>query len=230
MASIQIHIVIGEEFLKQNKNINKKEFMAYVFFWRVEESILNQLYSLDTEARKNMIDYMYANIFPILEQLYQDNEYVQAMITRIDEETKNYILERNKAILDKTLEKYLEENYGLKINSEICFDVLPHVYLIAHIPPYQIKMDPMKDGYDLTRVKIGSRTHGFKDLNNNFDFSSKLQVLAKEIDSNGSYFADECINMLSTELKNNNMYQDPRYSKFSNESKSFQENLNGPHN
>ena len=105
----------------------------------------------------------------------------------------------------------------LKINSEICFDVLPHVYLIAHIPPYQIKMDPMKDGYDLTRVKIGSRTHGFKDLNNNFDFSSKLQVLAKEIDSNGSYFADECINMLSTELKNNNMYQDPRYSKFSNE-------------
>ncbi len=91
------------------KPYDKKEFMAYVFFWRVEESILNQLYSLDTEARKNMIDYMYANIFPILEQLYQDNEYVQAMITRIDEETKNYILERNKAILDKTLEKYLEE-------------------------------------------------------------------------------------------------------------------------
>lgn len=91
------------------KPFNKKEFMAYVFFWRVEESIINQLYELDSEQRKKMIDYMYENIFPVLQQLYLDNEYVMAMIERIDEETKEYILERNKEILNKNLEEYLNK-------------------------------------------------------------------------------------------------------------------------
>ncbi len=114
-TKVEYHMIdvlkILEERMNQyvTKTYDKKEFMAYVFFWRVEESILNQLYDLDTEQRKNMINYMYNNIFSVLEQLYKDNEYVRTMIERVDEETKNYILERNKAILDKTLEKYLEE-------------------------------------------------------------------------------------------------------------------------
>lgn len=91
------------------KPFNKKEFMAYVFFWRVEESIINQLYELETEARRKMIDYMYENIFPVLEQLYFDNEYVSMMIERIDNKTKEYILERNKEILNKNLEAYLDK-------------------------------------------------------------------------------------------------------------------------
>lgn len=96
------------------KPYDKKEFMAYVFFWRVEESILNQLYDLEVEQRKNMINYMYEHIFPVLEQLYKDNEYVEKMIQRVDEETKNYILERNEAILNKTLEEYLEKKIANK--------------------------------------------------------------------------------------------------------------------
>ncbi len=91
------------------KSFNKKELMAYVFFWRVEESIINQLYELETEQRNKMIDYMYENIFPILQQLYLDNQYVMAMIERIDEETKEYILERNKEILNRNLEAYLDK-------------------------------------------------------------------------------------------------------------------------
>lgn len=90
------------------KHYNKKEFMAYVFFWRVEESIINQLYKLDTNKRKKMIDYMYENMFPILQQLYCNNEYVSYLINRVDEETVKYILERNERILNKSLEEYLE--------------------------------------------------------------------------------------------------------------------------
>ena len=88
--------------------------MAYVFFWRVEESIINQLYELGPEPRKKMIDYMYENIFPILQQLYVDNEYVSDMIQRVDSDTKKYILERNQEMLNRNLEKYIEEKIQKK--------------------------------------------------------------------------------------------------------------------
>lgn len=124
-TKVEYHMIdvlrLLEERMNQyiTKAYNKKEFMAYVFFWRVEESIINQLYDLEEDERNKMIDYMYDNIFPILEQLYKDNEYVDTMIKRVDEETKNYILERNEAILNKTLETYLEEKIAKK-----CYKIL----------------------------------------------------------------------------------------------------------
>lgn len=97
------------------RSFDKKELLAYVFLWRVEESIINILYDLDKDERNNMITHMYDNIFPVLEQLYENNEYVIGFINRVDEETRKYILERNEKILDKTLDQYLEEK--IKDNS-----------------------------------------------------------------------------------------------------------------
>lgn len=132
-TKVEYHMIDVLKILEQRMNqyimkpYDKKEFMAYVFFWRVEESILNQLYDLDVQARKSMIEYMYKHIFSVLEQLYQDNKYVQAMITRVDEETKNYIIQRNEAILNKTLEAYLEE----KIRSK-SYKILTPALILYH--------------------------------------------------------------------------------------------------
>ncbi len=87
------------------------------------------------------------------------------------------------------------------IESEIKYDVLPHVYLIIDLNPYKIKMDPMKDGYDLTRIKIGSKSHGFNDLNHNMDFQEKIKKSADMIYKKYDIFADECVNILQQELK-----------------------------
>ena len=119
-TKVEYHMIdvlkILEERISQymTKPFNKKEFMAYVFFWRVEESIINQLYDLEPEPRKKMIDYMYKNIFHVLQQLYIDNRYVREMIERVDENTKKYILERNQAIINQNLEAYLEEKIQKK--------------------------------------------------------------------------------------------------------------------
>lgn len=88
---------------------NKEEFMAYVYFWRVEESILNQLYTLDEKERKEMIKYINDNISDILEKLFKNNKYVDDIINRVDEETKNYIVERNEKILNGEIEEFLEQ-------------------------------------------------------------------------------------------------------------------------
>lgn len=91
------------------KEFNEKEFKAYIYYWRIEESVINLLYKLDKDKRKEMIKYIYDNINNILMELYDNNEYVNFFVNRLDDEIKKYILERNKHILDKTLESFLEE-------------------------------------------------------------------------------------------------------------------------
>lgn len=99
-----------------NTPFNKEEFMAYVYFWRVEESILNQLYTLEEKERSEMIDYIYNNINDILEKLFINNKYVKEFIERVDKETRDYIIERNKKILlgKDELERFLVEKIDNK--------------------------------------------------------------------------------------------------------------------
>ena len=94
--------------------LDKQEFRAYVYFWRIEESILNQLYSLEKSKRDNMIDYIYNNIGDILEKLYRNNKYTDYFIDRVDEETKKYIKERNNILLNGNLKEYLDEKIAKK--------------------------------------------------------------------------------------------------------------------
>jgi len=75
MASIQIHIVIGEEFLKQNKNINKKEFMAGI----IETDIINdgKMHYSTYKDKTNLKDYLKnkVNLKKFLEENKIDNDY-----------------------------------------------------------------------------------------------------------------------------------------------------------
>lgn len=87
---------------------------------------------------------------------------------------------------------YQELGFDVKIS----YDILPHVYLLLVIEPYYIKIDPMKNGYDLTRVKIRCSTRGFQDLMKHPDFQIKIQCFANEIYGKKSINADDCIDMI----------------------------------
>lgn len=96
-------------FYIKEKNFNKKEFIAYVYFWRIEESIINPLYKLDKEERNRMFEYTKQKIGDILEQVYKDNKYVNFLIDRVDAQTKEYIYRRNQELLDGNFENFLNK-------------------------------------------------------------------------------------------------------------------------
>ena len=101
-------------FYIKDKDFNKKEFIAYVYFWRIEESIINPLYTLNKEERNRMYEYTKQKIGDILEQTYKENCYVDFLIDRVDTETKEYIHRRNQELLDGNFEKFLEKAINKK--------------------------------------------------------------------------------------------------------------------
>lgn len=115
------------------------------------------------------------------------------------------------------LAKSILDEMGGGLLTSISYDVLPHVFLIVEFDDYKIKMDPMKYGYDITRVKVGCSTHGFFDLNGK---DLHLSDIDKEIQENEdfSYF-DEKLFLLCDKLKRNHMYLNVPYEveRFHNE-------------
>lgn len=113
---IDILKILEDRFNNQNIKIkvDKQEFLAYVFFWRIEDSIINQLYNLDIEERNKMIDYIYKNLYDILKCVYDNNEYVNSLISRVDKPTQEFIIERNKKIVDKSFKEYINKKIETK--------------------------------------------------------------------------------------------------------------------
>lgn len=90
--------------------LNYQEFVAYVYGWRIEDLIMNQLYTMEESERNKMIDYMNDHILNILKEVYQDNPYTDKLINRIDDEkTKEYIKERNEKMFRGKLKEYLKQ-------------------------------------------------------------------------------------------------------------------------
>ncbi len=87
--------------------IDIKEFKNYVFWWRIEELIINKIYDLDAAEISDYVKLIYDNIGDTLLEIYKDNEFVDNIISKFDDETKDYIMKRNKAIINKKLEKFI---------------------------------------------------------------------------------------------------------------------------
>ncbi len=115
------------------------------------------------------------------------------------------------------LAKSIFDELGGGLSCFISYDVLPHVFLIVEFENYKIKMDPMKYGYDLVRVKVGCSTHGFFDLNGK---NLYLPDIDKAIYENEDFsYTDEKLSLLCDQLKRNRMYLNVPYEvdHFSNE-------------
>lgn len=88
---------------------NYIEFINYIYWWRIEELFFNQIYNLNDKELKEYCVYYYLKINDISNLLFQNNTYVNNVINQFDKETKDYIIKRNKAIIDKKLYTYVKK-------------------------------------------------------------------------------------------------------------------------
>lgn len=88
---------------------NYIEFINYIYWWRIEELFFNQIYNLNDKELKEYCEYYYLKINDISNLLFQNNAYVNNVINQFDKETKDYIIKRNKSIIDKKLYTYVKK-------------------------------------------------------------------------------------------------------------------------
>ena len=62
---------------------------------------------MNEQEIKDYVKFMDDNIKSTLIELYQDNEFVNNTINKFDEETKDYIMKRNKAIINNKLAEFI---------------------------------------------------------------------------------------------------------------------------
>ncbi len=116
--------------------------------------------------------------------------------------------------------KSIFDEMGGGLSCFIAYDVLPHVFLIVEFDDYKIKMDPMKCGYDLTRVKVGMSTYGFFDLNQPNYLKEEIKKIDQIISGVDSFdYTDESLKRLCSDFRKLNLYKNVPYEidQFSNE-------------
>ena len=115
------------EKLADKVKLNKKEFVAYVYAWRAEELIINQLYGLEESERNEMIDYIYNNLKGIINEIF-DNDYYNSLVDRVDEPTKEFIYKRNEALIKGELKEFIaksvkEDNYKILTPALLLYNI-----------------------------------------------------------------------------------------------------------
>ncbi|MBR4618813.1 MAG: glycosyltransferase [Bacilli bacterium] len=88
-------------------NLDINTFKYYTYSWRIEEYIINQLYTIDEEEIDSFIEYIYKNIKDIILEVFNNDKYKDT-INQLDKKDKKYIEDRNKAIQTNTLEQFIK--------------------------------------------------------------------------------------------------------------------------
>lgn len=101
-------------YCKNHREIDRESFHYYVYYWRIEELIFNLIYNMEEKERKEFISYMEKEIGPLLKELYTSNRYIKDSIMTFDEDTKEYILKRNKALVDGKLNAFIKKHVKAK--------------------------------------------------------------------------------------------------------------------
>lgn len=89
-------------------NIDLDEMKYYTFSWRIEEYIMNQLYTIDDKELSKYIKYIYDKDYEIICKIFESRFY-KKMLENTKKETLGYIIKRNKAFKEKKLEKYIKD-------------------------------------------------------------------------------------------------------------------------
>lgn len=105
-------------------NVDIDEFRYYTYSWRIEEYIINQLYTIEEKELKKFIDYVDKNIKEIIIDVFKNENYLKVLDT-LKEEDKEYINKRNKALKDSKLEEFIidarNNNNYFKITPSIIY-------------------------------------------------------------------------------------------------------------
>lgn len=105
-------------------NVNLEEFKYYTYSWRIEEYVMNQLYTVDEKEMKEMIQYIDKNIKQLLLDIFH-SQYYKEMVNGLKDEHKKYIEERNNAYqggkLETFIKKYRKDNHYFKLTPAIIY-------------------------------------------------------------------------------------------------------------
>ena len=93
--------------LKQFKNIDMEKLYYYIYSWRIEEYIFNQLYTIDDRKKiKEFIEKM-NDIKEIILAIINNKMYIEKINLIENEKDRKYIIERNNAFKLNKLEEYI---------------------------------------------------------------------------------------------------------------------------
>lgn len=109
-SMIDIIKIVDERLKKYNEyvNIDINDFKYYTYSWRIEEYVINQLYTIEEKEIKNFIKYIDKNIKEIMEDVFSNKRY-QETLEKLSDEEKEYIEKRNKAFKEGKLEKFIKD-------------------------------------------------------------------------------------------------------------------------
>ena len=107
---IDVIKLVDERLKKYNEyiNVNIEDFKYYTYSWRIEEYVLNQLYTIDEEEIAEFTKYLNKNFKTIMLDVFNGNKY-QEMLEKLPKEYKEYIDKRNKAIKANRLAKFIKD-------------------------------------------------------------------------------------------------------------------------
>lgn len=110
LSMIDVLKLVNERIEKYKKyiNIDLDEFKYYTYSWRIEEYVLNQLYTLDEKELKSFIEYFEKNIKEDFIKIINNQKYLEK-IELLDENDKKYIIERNKAFENGKLYDFIKK-------------------------------------------------------------------------------------------------------------------------
>lgn len=93
---------------KEYLNVNIDDFKYYTYSWRIEELIINQLYTIDEKEISNVTEYINKNLKETLLDIFNNPKY-KRLLNDLKDEDKKYIEERNKAFEENKLDKYIKK-------------------------------------------------------------------------------------------------------------------------
>ena len=96
--------------LKKNTIIVSDEFIYYTYSWRIEEYIINAIYELKGKELETAVDYIYEHFLRIMLNVF-NGEHYKGMLDKLNNaKIRDYIVERNDAIRNKQLIKFIKSN------------------------------------------------------------------------------------------------------------------------
>ena len=110
LSMIDIIKIVNERLQKYKDyiNVDIEKFKYYTFSWRIEEYVINQLYTIDEEEIDNYVKYMTINLKAIMLDTFNNFLYKERLNTLKTKELKDYIVKRNKAFEKGTLTKFIK--------------------------------------------------------------------------------------------------------------------------
>lgn len=111
LSMIDIIKIVNERLIKYQDyiNVDLEKFKYYTFSWRIEEYIINQLYTISEDEIDAYIKYITDNLKKVMIDIFNNDYYKKRIESLKTPAFKNYINKRNKAFEEGELVKFIKK-------------------------------------------------------------------------------------------------------------------------